>query len=106
MQMPAVDLNASSLAGMRALLESIFYNKNLVAEQSVMQVFTDQVRNNDAYTIQRTLAGLATPQFEDAKLASIRLPTSVVWGATGRINSGSKRREASRRYFRGEAGGV
>jgi pimeloyl-ACP methyl ester carboxylesterase len=80
MQMPAVDLNASSLAGMRALLESIFYNKNLVAEQSVMQVFTDQVRNNDAYTIQRTLAGLATPQFEDAKLASIHSPTLVVWG--------------------------
>jgi 2-hydroxy-6-oxonona-2,4-dienedioate hydrolase len=80
MQMPAVDLNASSLAGMRAVLEAIFYNKNFVTDQSVMQVFTDHVRNNDAYTIQRTFAGLATPQFEDAKLASIHLPTLVLWG--------------------------
>jgi 2-hydroxy-6-oxonona-2,4-dienedioate hydrolase len=80
MQAPTVDLNASSLAGMRALLESLFYDKKMVTDNFVRQVFTDHVRNNDAYTIQRTLAGFATPQFEDAKLVSIHAPTLVVWG--------------------------
>jgi 2-hydroxy-6-oxonona-2,4-dienedioate hydrolase len=76
----SVDLNASSLAGMRAVLESIFYNKKMVTDESVLRIFTDHVRNNDSYTIQRTLAGFATPQFEDARLASIHAPTLVVWG--------------------------
>jgi 2-hydroxy-6-oxonona-2,4-dienedioate hydrolase len=80
MHPPTVDLNASSLAGMRAILESVFYNKQMVTDQSVLQVFTDHVRNNDAYTIQRMLAGLVTPQFEDAKLATVHAPTLVVWG--------------------------
>ncbi|MFZ0771614.1 MAG: alpha/beta fold hydrolase [Candidatus Sulfotelmatobacter sp.] len=80
MHAPTVDLNASSLAGMRAILESVFYNKQMVTDQSVLQVFTDHVRNNDAYTIQRMLAGLVTPQFEDTKLATIHAPTLVVWG--------------------------
>lgn len=75
-----VDLNASSLAGMRAVLESVFYDKKLVTDQAVLQVFTDHVRNNDAYTIQRTIGGFATPQFDDTKLSSLRMPTLVVWG--------------------------
>lgn len=80
MHAPTVDLNASSLAGMRAILEAVFYNKQMVTDPTVLQVFTDHVRNNDAYTIQRMLAGLVTPQFEDAKLAGIHAPTLVVWG--------------------------
>ncbi len=75
-----VDLNASSLAGMRAVLESVFYDKKLVTDQAVLQVFTDHVRNNDAYTIQRTIAGFATPQFDDTKLSSLHMPTLVAWG--------------------------
>jgi 2-hydroxy-6-oxonona-2,4-dienedioate hydrolase len=80
MQAPAVDLNPSSVAGMRAILESIFYDKKMVTDQAALQIFTDHVRNNDGYTIQRTLAGLATAEFEDTKLASIHAPTLVVWG--------------------------
>jgi pimeloyl-ACP methyl ester carboxylesterase len=51
-----------------------------VTDDFVLQVFTDHLRNNDGYTIQRTLAGFSTPQFEDAKLASIHAPTLVLWG--------------------------
>jgi 2-hydroxy-6-oxonona-2,4-dienedioate hydrolase len=80
MQAPAVDLNASSVAGMRAILESIFYDKKMVTDEIVLQIFADHVRNNDGYTVQRTLAGFATAQFEDTKLASIHAPTLVVWG--------------------------
>lgn len=38
------------------------------------------MRNNDAYTNQRTLAGFAQPPFEDQKLKSIHAPTLVLWG--------------------------
>jgi 2-hydroxy-6-oxonona-2,4-dienedioate hydrolase len=79
MREPAVDLNASSVAGMRTVLESVFYNKQMVTDQTVLRVFTDHVRNNDGYTIQRLQAGLVMPQFEDTKLAAIHAPTLVVW---------------------------
>ena len=75
-----VDLNASSLAATRTLLESLFYDKKMVTDGFVRQVFTDRMRNNDSYTIQRTMAGFATPQFDDMKLGSIHAPTLVVWG--------------------------
>jgi pimeloyl-ACP methyl ester carboxylesterase len=75
-----VDLNPSSLAGWRTLLESLFYNKKMVTDQLVLEVFIDHLRNNDGYTIERTLAGFAQPQFEDDKLKSIHVPTLVVWG--------------------------
>ncbi|HTS59957.1 MAG TPA: alpha/beta fold hydrolase [Terriglobales bacterium] len=75
-----VDLNPSSLAGWRTLLESLFYDKKMVSDQLVERVFTDHMRNNDGYTIERTVAGFAQPQFEDDKLKSIHAPTLVVWG--------------------------
>jgi pimeloyl-ACP methyl ester carboxylesterase len=75
-----VDLNPSSLAATRALMEALFYDKKLVTEPIVRQAFAEHLRNNDGYTIQRTFAGFATPQFEDAKLGSIRAPTLIVWG--------------------------
>lgn len=77
---PVVDLNPSSLVGWRVLLESLFYDKTRVTDQLVLQVFTDHLRNNDGYTIERTLAGFAQAQFEDEKLSSIHVPTLVVWG--------------------------
>jgi 2-hydroxy-6-oxonona-2,4-dienedioate hydrolase len=92
----AVDLNPASLADMRALLDSVFYDKKMVTEQFVLQAFTNHVRNNDAYTIQRTLAGFAQNQFEDAKLSSIHAPTLVVWGREDELiaaSSGEKLRD-------------
>jgi len=78
---PVVNLNPSSLAGTRTLLEALFYDKKIVTDDFVQQVFVNHMRNNDAYTIQRTMAGFASEnQFEDKKLASVRVPTLVVWG--------------------------
>ncbi len=76
----SVNLNPASIAETRALLESLFYDKKMVTDQFVLQVFTNHMRNNDGYTIQRTLAGFAQPPFEDDKLKSIHAPTLVVWG--------------------------
>jgi len=77
---PIPELNPSSIAATRTLIESVFYDKKMVSDDAALQVFTDRMRNNDGYTIQRTVAGFATPQFEDAKLASIHAPTLVMWG--------------------------
>jgi pimeloyl-ACP methyl ester carboxylesterase len=77
---PVVELNPASVAETRALLESIFYDKKLVSDQFVQQVFRNHMHNNDGYTIQRTLAGFAQAKFEDDKLKSIHVPTLVVWG--------------------------
>jgi 2-hydroxy-6-oxonona-2,4-dienedioate hydrolase len=96
MQAPAVDLNPSSLAGTRTMLQSLFYDKEMVTDGFVRQVFTDRMRNNDSYTIQRTMAGFATPQFEDTKLSSIHARTLVVWGGQDElipVASGEKLRD-------------
>jgi 2-hydroxy-6-oxonona-2,4-dienedioate hydrolase len=74
------DLNPSSVVGTRALLESLFYNKKMVTDEFVQNVFTNHMRNNDGYTIQRTLAGFAQPQFEDDRLKSVHASTLVIWG--------------------------
>jgi 2-hydroxy-6-oxonona-2,4-dienedioate hydrolase len=73
-------LNPSSIAEMRATLEALFYDKKKATDQFVLQAFTNHMRNNDGYTIQRTLAGFAQTAFEDEKLKSIHAPTLIVWG--------------------------
>jgi pimeloyl-ACP methyl ester carboxylesterase len=91
-----VDLNPASLGDMRTLLESIFYDKKMVTEEFALQAFTNHVRNNDGFTIQRTLAGFAQNQFEDAKLSTIHAPALVVWGRQDElipVSSGEKLRD-------------
>jgi len=98
-QQPLAELNPSSMAATRTLIESVFYDKKMVSDGAVLQVFTDRMRNNDGYTIQRTVAGFATPQFEDAKLASIHVPTLVMWGREDELiplASGEKLRDGIR----------
>jgi len=98
-QQPLAELNPSSLAATRTLVESVFYDKKMVSDGAVQQVFTDRMRNNDGYTIQRTVAGFAIPQFEDAKLASIHVPTLVMWGRQDELiplASGEKLRDGIR----------
>jgi pimeloyl-ACP methyl ester carboxylesterase len=79
-EIPIELLNPSSIAAWRTLLELIFYDKKIVTDDVVRQAFSNRLRNNDGYTIERTLAGFARPQFEDEKLKSIHAPTLVVWG--------------------------
>ena len=79
-QKPLPDLNPSTIAGWRTLIELVFYDKKMVSDEGVTHAFTEHMRNNDGYTIQRTVAGFASPQFEDGKLASIHAATLVMWG--------------------------
>jgi len=76
-----VDLNPSSLAGMRKILEIVVYNKQFVTDDLVRHAFEGHLRSGDGYTIQRVLAGIfSTDQFEDEKAGSIHAPTLVLWG--------------------------
>lgn len=79
-QGPVPDLNPSSLAGMRQVLELIFYNKQMVTDELVHYAFTNHLKDNDGYTVQRTLAGFTQDQFEESKLAFIHAPTLIIWG--------------------------
>lgn len=99
-EIPIELLNPSSMAAWRTLLESIFYDKKIVTDDVVRQAFTDRLRNNDGYTIERTLAGFAQPQFEDDKLKSIHAPTLVVWGR----NDGLISVDHAEKFGRGIAG--
>ena len=85
-----VPLNPSSIAETRVLMQDLFYDKKLATDQFVLQVFTNHMRNNDGYTIQRTLASFAQPKFEDDSLKSIHAPTLVVWGRQDELISVSR----------------
>jgi pimeloyl-ACP methyl ester carboxylesterase len=79
-EQPVSNLNPSSLAGTRKVLEASFYNKQAVTDELVREVFTNHLRDNDGYTIQRIVAGVSEDQFEDAKLGYIHVPTLIIWG--------------------------
>ena len=77
----SIDLNPSSLANMRAILEFIVYDRQTVTDALVRQVYEQHLKSGDGYTIQRVLMGVfATDQFEDEKAGSIHAPTLVLWG--------------------------
>jgi pimeloyl-ACP methyl ester carboxylesterase len=75
-----VPLNPSTVAEQRAVLESIFYNKQFVTDAFVLQAFSNHVHNNDGYTIHSVMAGFSSAQFEDGNLKSIKAPTLIFWG--------------------------
>jgi pimeloyl-ACP methyl ester carboxylesterase len=76
-----VDLNVTSISSARRILGLVFYNRQMITDDAVRTVFEKHLRNNDGYTIQRVLANaFAFPQFEDAKVGSIKARTLVVWG--------------------------
>jgi len=93
-----VNLNPASLAGTRKVMESIFFNKHMVTDEMVQGVFINHMRNDDGYTIQRTLAGLlAENQFEDSKVSAVHAPTLVIWGRQDELiplSDGEKYRDA------------
>jgi len=83
---PTVDLNPSSLVGMRAILEAVFYNKQIISDQLVRQAFEEHLKNGDGYTTARLLDTLFRGnQYEDQKLASIRVATLAIWGRDDRL---------------------
>ncbi len=83
---PIPDLNPSSLAAMRGLMEAVFYDTSWLNEEALRRTFTDKLAVHDGYTV-RSLLGNPTLGTErlDEKLASIKVPTLVTWGKQDKL---------------------
>jgi pimeloyl-ACP methyl ester carboxylesterase len=79
---PTVNLNPASIDDTKKVLGVVFYNQAMVTDLAAAAVFARHLKDNDGYTIRRILDGFTTTnQLEDTKLASVHVPTLVVWGA-------------------------
>ncbi len=79
---PTINLNPASLDDTKKVLSIVFYNQGMVTDLAVAAVFTRHLKDDDGYTIRRTMEGITTTnQNEDTKLSSVHVPTLVVWGA-------------------------
>ncbi len=78
---PIPNLNPSTLADMRNLLEAVFYDTSWVTEETLQRSFADKLAKHDGYTVRAILSNptLASERLDD-RLAQIHVPTMVVWG--------------------------
>jgi pimeloyl-ACP methyl ester carboxylesterase len=78
---PVTNLNPSSLAAMRAVLEAVYYDTSWLNEDVLRKIFTDKLAARDGYTVRSILSnpGLGAERLDD-RLANIKAPTLVVWG--------------------------
>jgi pimeloyl-ACP methyl ester carboxylesterase len=83
---PIPDLNPSSLAAMRGLMEAVFYDTSWLNEDALRKVFTDKLTTKDSYTVRSILSNpaLATERL-DERLGSIKVPTLVAWGKQDKL---------------------
>jgi pimeloyl-ACP methyl ester carboxylesterase len=74
-------LNPSTLAGMRGLMEAIFYDTSWLTEDALRKIFADKLSLHDGYTVRSILGNPAIASERlDNRLGEIHVPTLVVWG--------------------------
>jgi pimeloyl-ACP methyl ester carboxylesterase len=78
---PIPNLNPSTLADMRKVMEAVYYDTSWVTEETLQKIFADKLAKHDSYTVHSILTN-PTLQAErlDDRLADIHVPTLVVWG--------------------------
>ena len=83
---PIPDLNPSSLAAMRGLMEAVFYDTSWLNEDALRKIFTDKLATKDSYTVRSILSNpaLATERL-DERLGNIKVPTLVAWGKQDKL---------------------
>src|SRR6266852_8901193 len=83
---PIPDLNPSSLAAMRGVMEAVFYDTSWVNDEALRKIFTDKLAVHDGYTV-RSFLGNPTREKErlDDRLGSIKAPTLVTWGKQDKL---------------------
>jgi pimeloyl-ACP methyl ester carboxylesterase len=78
---PIPDLNPSSLAAMRGVMQAVFFDTSWLDDNTLRKIFTDKLSLHDGYTVRSLLSNPAIDAERlDDKLASIRVPTLVLWG--------------------------
>lgn len=80
------NLNPSSLATMRGVMEAVFYDTSWLNEDALRKIFTDKLSVHDSYTVRSFLGNpmIATERVDD-RLAKIKIPTLVVWGKQDKL---------------------
>ena len=83
---PIPNLNPSSLATMRGLMEAVFYDTSWLNEDALRTIFTDKLAAHDAYTVRSFLANpmILTERLDD-RMGKIKTPTLVVWGKQDKL---------------------
>jgi pimeloyl-ACP methyl ester carboxylesterase len=78
---PIPDLNPSTLASERNLLQVVFYDSSWVTDELVKKDLTERIAANISYTVRSILGnpGLAAERL-DGRLGNIHVPTLVLWG--------------------------
>src|SRR5712664_1860967 len=83
---PIPDLNPSSLAAMRGLMEAVFYDTSWLNEDALRKIFTDKLAVRDGYTVRSILSNPSREtQRLDGRLGNIKVPTLVVWGKQDKL---------------------
>jgi len=75
-------LNPSTLEGARALLSSVFYNRETFASAAAAeQLLARHATVGDGYTIQRFVESIARREdVLDNRLSALKAPTLIIWG--------------------------
>jgi len=98
---PVPDLNPSSLATMRHVLELVYYDTSWLTDERLHDIFIDKLSLNDGYTTHAVLANPARDTFRlDGRLGEIHVPTLVTWGRQDQLVPV----EIGERYANGIAG--
>jgi pimeloyl-ACP methyl ester carboxylesterase len=80
------NLNPSSLAEMRTMMEAVFFDTSWLNEDALRKIFTDKLAQRDGYTVRSIMSNpLVRTQLLDEKLASIKVSTLVVWGKQDKL---------------------
>ena len=78
---PIPDLNPSTLAAQRNLLQVVFYDSSWVTDELVKRDLAQRIAANISYTVHSILSNPVLPSERlDGKLGNIHVPTLVVWG--------------------------
>jgi pimeloyl-ACP methyl ester carboxylesterase len=83
---PIPDLNPSSLAAMRGMMEAVFYDTSWLNDDALRKIFTDKLATKDSYTVRSILSNPAlAAERMDERLANIKVPTLVTWGKQDKL---------------------
>jgi len=78
---PVPDLNPSSLAQMRRVMELVYYDTSWLTDERLHQIFVDKLGEQDGYTTHALLtSSYRDAQSLDSRLSEIHVPTLVLWG--------------------------
>lgn len=83
---PIPNLNPSSLATMRGVMEAVFYDTSWLNDDALRKIFTDKLSLHDSYTVRSFLTNpmIATERLDD-RLGKIKTPTLVLWGRQDKL---------------------